>query len=141
MKALYLPLLLVVGGNILYHVSQKSIPKSADPLVVMLLAYTVAFSVCLAATAVFPSATSFLATVREARVSAVVLGLGIAAVEIGVLLAYRGGWRISVLPVVSSAAVSLLLLPVGLLVYREQLSFRNGLGIACCLLGLFLLRP
>jgi multidrug transporter EmrE-like cation transporter len=33
------------------------------------------------------------------------------------------------------------LLPVGLLLFREQLSWLNAAGIACCLLGLYLLAP
>jgi len=41
--------------------------------------------------------------------------------------------------VVAHTSVALVLLPIGLLVFHEQLSWRNAAGIACCLLGLYLL--
>ena len=139
MRSLYLPLALVVGGNILYHVSQRSVPKAANLLATMLVAYAVGILICAAGGILYPSEKSFLGSVRESNWTAVVIGVGVAAVEIGFLLAYRAGWRISVAPVVASVAVALLLIPVGVALFGERLSFRNLFGVALCIAGLILL--
>ena len=138
MKSFYLPLALTVGGNILYHVSQKSVPKTAHPLLTMLLAYAVSITACALGTIFWPAEKSFVASVRESNWAVWAIGVGIAAVEVGFLLAYRAGWRISVAPVVSSVAVSLLLIPIGLTAFKEQLSGWNVVGIVLCIAGLIL---
>jgi drug/metabolite transporter (DMT)-like permease len=140
MKTLYLPLVLVVGGNIVYHLSQRSVPKAANPLVTVLLAWAVASALCAIALVFSRERGSIMESLRLATGSAIALGVGIAAVELGVLLAYRVGWKISVLPAVSSVAVALLLLPIGLFFFREQLTARGYLGLCLCLGGLVLLR-
>src|SRR6267143_4249521 len=101
MKWFYLPLVLTVSGNILYHVSQKSVPKTANPLVTMMLAYTVGIMVCAVSAIFYPAERSLLSSIREANWAVWGIGIGVAGVEIGFLLAYRVGWSISVAPVVS----------------------------------------
>ena len=67
------------------------------------------------------------------------VGVGALAIEIGFLLAYRFGWNINSASVVMSISVALLLIPIGLLGFKEHLSMRGAAGIGCCLLGLYLL--
>jgi uncharacterized membrane protein len=139
MRSFYLPFVLVVGGNILYHVSQRSVPKTANPLATMMVAYAVGLLICAAGSPFYPSEKSFLGSLRESNWTAVVIGVGVAAVEIGFLLTYRAGWRISVAPVAASVAVALALVPVGVALFGEHLSYRNALGVALCIAGLILL--
>lgn len=129
---------LAVAGNVLYHVSQKSIPAGAPPLVSLLVTYAVA----LAGTALLlpfaPPAGSFGDGLRRLNWASAGVGVAIIAVELGVLLAYRSGWKLSVGSVAISAAVALALLPTGLLLFREKLSITNVAGLALCLAGLVL---
>ena len=60
-------------------------------------------------------------------------------VELAVLLAYRSGWRVSLLSVIGNSASALLLVGIGLLFFHEHLSIRNVTGIALCLVGLALI--
>ncbi len=46
MKNFYLPLVLVIGGNLIYHLSQKSLPKEANPLYTMIIVYGIAIIAC-----------------------------------------------------------------------------------------------
>lgn len=55
------------------------------------------------------------------------------------MLAYRWGWNISSTSVVVAVTVALILLPIGLWLFREQISWQNATGIAFCLAGLYLL--
>ncbi len=138
MKSFYFPIALAIGGNVLYHVSQKSVPKTANPFLTMMLAYTVGIIVCALCAVFYPAEKPLLVALRESNWAVFTIGVGATAVELGYLLAYRAGWNVSVAPVVSSVGVTVLLIPVGLLAFREQLSVWNVVGIICGLVGLFL---
>ena len=58
--------------------------------------------------------------------------------ELGFLLAYRSGWRISVAAVATNVAVTLLLVPIGIVIFKDHLSLRNVIGLIFCVLGLVL---
>jgi hypothetical protein len=66
------------------------------------------------------------------------MGVGAVVIEVGFLLAYRAGWNISTAAVACSTAVTLMLVPIGLVAYKEHLSLRNIVGLLFCLLGLIL---
>ena len=51
---------------------------------------------------------------------------------------YRAGWKISVASLVMNIALACVLLAVGLLVYHETVSLRQGLGVLVCLVGIYL---
>jgi uncharacterized membrane protein len=138
MKSLYLPLLLTIGGNIVYHISQKSVPKTANPLVTMIIAYGVAIAVCAICSVFYPADRSVLNAIRGANWAVYAIGVGVAAVEVGFLLSYRAGWGISVAPVLSGVGVALLLILIGVLGFKEQLSLWNIIGVVLCLIGLVL---
>jgi drug/metabolite transporter (DMT)-like permease len=139
MRSFYFPLVLTISGNILYHVAQKSVPRTANPLVTMMIAYGVGIIVCAIAFAFYPAGKPFLSAVKEANWAAIAIGIGATAVEIGYLLAYRTGWNISLAPILTSVAVTLLLIPIGLSLFREHLSAWNVLGIVLCIMGLMLI--
>ena len=138
MISFYAPLVLVIAGLILYHVSQKSIPHTANPFVTMVVAYAIAMIACALCSLLFPTPRPFLSSVREANWAAYAIGISAAAIEIGFLLAYRAGWNLGVAPILSSVAVTLLLVPIGIVAFRERLSALNIAGIAFCMVGLIL---
>ena len=138
MKNFYLPIALAVGGNLLYHLSQKSMPKAANPLFVITLAYLFGIVVCVLYSFAYPHEKSFLDTLRESNWAVYAMGLGAVVIEIGFLLAYRGGWNISTAAVVCSTAVTLLLVPIGVLAFKEHLSVSNVVGLLLCIVGLVL---
>ena len=139
MKTLYLPLALVVGGNILYHISQKTVPKQVHPLYTMSIVYFIGIIVCLAGALWLPGERSFVSTLKDSNWwSLCAMALGVVAVEIGFLLTYRVGWNISLASITCSVAVALVLLPIGVFAFKEQLSLKNIIGLALCLAGLFL---
>jgi uncharacterized membrane protein YdcZ (DUF606 family) len=138
MKNFYLPLALAVGGNLLYHLSQKSMPKAANPLYVITIAYLVGIALCLLYGVVYPNEKSFMETMRESNWAVFAMGVGAVIIELGFLLAYRAGWNISTAAVVCSTAVTLMLIPIGVFAFKEHLSLRNVVGLLFCVLGLIL---
>ncbi|HEY9401666.1 MAG TPA: hypothetical protein VIQ24_03150 [Pyrinomonadaceae bacterium] len=138
MKNFYLPIALAVGGNLLYHLSQKSIPKAANPMFVITIAYVVGIVACVLYSFAYPNDKSFLDTLRESNWAVYAMGLGAGVIEIGFLLAYRAGWNISTAAVVCSTAVTLMLIPIGVIAFKEYLSVRNVVGLLLCMVGLVL---
>jgi uncharacterized membrane protein len=134
----YLPVGLTVVANVLYHVFLKVTPASVNPLLSLVVTYLTAAAATAAILAVGPERVSLAAGLRDLNWASYALGLAIVGLEVGFMLAYRAGWNISLAGLISSTTVSLLLVPVGLLFFREALSAVNALGIALCLVGLAL---
>ncbi len=139
MKSFYLPILMAIGGGVLYHVSQKSVPKEVSPFAAIIIAYAVGIVLCAVALTLDSGGRSFAASVKATNWAVISLGVGAAVIEVSFLLAYRAGWNINSASVVMSISVALLLVPIGLLAFKEHLSSRGIAGIGCCLVGLYLL--
>ena len=85
-----------------------------------------------------PGDKSFLSSVRESNWAVFVVGAAAACIEVGFLLAYRSGWKLSVAAVATNVAVTLMLVPIGIVIFKDHLSLRNVLGLIFCVLGLVL---
>lgn len=134
----YAPLFLAVGGMLFYHLAQKSIPQGINPFYATMIAYAVGIIMCGICALTLPGNKSLATSVRQSNWAVFVVGAAAACIEVGFLLAYRFGWRISVAAVATNVAVTILLIPIGLLVFKDHLSPRNILGLAFCVVGLVL---
>ena len=67
------------------------------------------------------------------------IAVSILLIELGFLLMYRAGWNISLGAIVINVAATLVLVPLGVLLYQNKLSWVNLLGVGVCLIGLFLI--
>lgn len=134
----WFPILLVVAGNIVYHLGQKSMPREASPLVVTVVAYLVAMTSCLALIPLVRGQPAVTTSLRALNWSPVLVGIGIVAVELGFLLAYRAGWQLSLASLTANAMVAVVLAPLGLLVFRESWTPTRGVGALLCVVGLWL---
>lgn len=139
MKPSIFPIAMAVMGGVLYHISQKSVPRSVSPFSAIIIAYAVGIALCVIGLAVDPAEGSFLDSIKQSNWAVIALGVGAAVIEIGFLLAYRAGWNISQASVVMSISVALMLIPIGLTAFKEHLSVRSVAGVAFCLLGLYLI--
>ena len=138
MKNIYFPLALTVAGMLFYHLAQKSIPRGINPFYAMIIAYTVGIVVLAVCALTLPGNKSFVRSLTESNWAVFVVGAAAACIELGFLLAYRSGWRIGVAAVVTNVAVTLMLVPIGIVIFKEHLSLRNILGLIFCLIGLVL---
>jgi drug/metabolite transporter (DMT)-like permease len=137
-KLLVFSVVLIVASNVLYHVSQKSIPAGAHPLLSVAVTYAAALLVTLLLWPFSPGGAPKLSGIS--RLNWATLGVAVSAVgiEIGFLLAYRAGWNINIGSLFVSVTVALLLIPTGALLFGEHLSAAKVLGIVLCLAGLAL---
>lgn len=139
MSGYYLAFALTVAGMLFYHLSQKAIPKETNPFYVIAIAYAVGIALCLVCAFTYPEKKTLSETLKASNWAVFTLGAGAALIELGFLLAYRSGWRISIAAVASNAAAAIVLVPIGLFVFKDQLSLRNGIGLVLCVVGLALL--
>jgi uncharacterized membrane protein len=137
--AYYAPLLLIILSSTLYHFTQKATPANVHPLLTLVITYGAATLFCLALLPLFPLKTSLGESLRRVNWASFVLALAITGIEIGFLLAYRAGWKISMAALITNTSVALLLIPVGLLGFAEKLSIHQAAGIALCIAGLILI--
>ncbi|WP_052360350.1 EamA family transporter [Solidesulfovibrio alcoholivorans] len=140
MGTYYMSIAIVVLSNLFYHVFQKSIPQQFNPFISLVITYITAivFSLIL-----FPFYNTNITLAEHFRLSlwpSVALGFAIVGLEIGFLLAYRAGWDISIAAVFSNISVAIFLLPVGLLIYKENFTKTNFVGVILCIIGLVLVK-
>jgi uncharacterized membrane protein len=138
MMNFYFPFSLVVAGGLLYHLAQKSIPKGMNPFLVTIFAYVIGIVLCAICAVISPGGKSLAGSVKESNWAVLTLGVGVAAIELGFLLSYRAGWKISIAAIAANVAMTALLVPVGIVVFKDQLSWRNVVGLAFCILGFML---
>jgi drug/metabolite transporter (DMT)-like permease len=134
----YLPILLMILGTTFYHVAQKSVPTNVNPMFSLTMNYITALVGTMLLIPLYPPRTSGPWSLKGVNWASCAVGISIVGVELAVLLAYRTGWRISILSVIGNTASALLLVGIGLIFFQEHLSPRNLAGVVLCLVGLAL---
>ena len=136
----FFPPILIVFGLLVYQLSQKSADENANPFVVIIIAYTIGIVACVAGFFLFPRQdTALLPMIKTVSWTALGIGLGAAAIEIGFLLAYRAGWSVGILPLSVTVCSTMLLIFIGLFAFRETLSAEKIIGVLLCIGGLILI--
>jgi drug/metabolite transporter (DMT)-like permease len=135
----YFSITLTIASSALYHFSQKSTPANVNPAASLIVTYALALCLVLILLFFIPSKIGFLAELRQLNWASYLLAFSIVGLEIGFLLAYRSGWNVGIAAVLVNVVASLLLVPVALLVFKQQLSWINIIGILVCLAGLVML--
>lgn len=135
----YLPVILMIVGTTTYHIAQKSVPGSVNPVFSLVINYLTALAGTLLLIPLYPARTEGSWSLRSVNWASAGVGVSIVGVELAVLLAYRSGWRVSLLSVIGNSASALLLVGIGLAFFHEHLSLRNMSGVILCLIGLALI--
>ncbi|MDP4110315.1 MAG: EamA family transporter [Bacillota bacterium] len=139
MPQYFWPLSLVVFSNAAYHVASKSTPQNANPFISLIVTYLIAASACLALFFMSPHQKGFIESFSGLSWVSVALGVTIVGLEYGYLMAYRLGADVSTGPLMSYIALSVLLIPIGILFYRENVSLTQVAGVGLCFAGLLLI--
>jgi drug/metabolite transporter (DMT)-like permease len=135
----YLPVILMIVGTTTYHIAQKSVPGEVNPVFSLVINYLTALAGTLLLIPLYPARTAGSWNLRSVNWGSAAVGISIVGVELAVLLAYRSGWRVSLLSVIGNSASALLLVGIGLAFFHEHLSLRNVSGVILCLIGLALM--
>lgn len=80
---------------------------------------------------------NLIAEYKKLNFAPLLLGLCIVGLEAGYIYAYKNGWSVSTAPLVQSAFLSVALIFVGALLYKESITATKVIGVAICLVGLY----
>ncbi len=136
----YVAISLTIISNVFYHIFQKSIPDNINPIISLIITYITAIILSLAILPFYPDKLDCVNSIKNLNWASIALGVAIVGLEMGFLLAYRVGWNISIAAVFSNVAVAIVLIPMGLLFFKEHLSIGNVIGICFCIIGLILIK-
>lgn len=129
---------LAIAATVAYHLVLKLTPAGVNPFLSLMLTYaavTLAFGVGLA---LGPGTFEWRQELRALNWTALALAAAIVALDLGFMFLYRSGYDVSLGALVTQSTAALVLLVIGVLVFRERLSVANGLGLVLCLAGLWL---
>jgi drug/metabolite transporter (DMT)-like permease len=131
-----LALPLVIISVLLYHVTQKNIPQSANPLIVVALAYFFAICICLAGFFLSGENKKLTEIFRgQSLLASALLGIAAIGIELGFLFAYRNGWKVSMTATTIGTFTTIALAIIGVLWFKETLTAVNVIGIVLCIIG------
>jgi len=126
-------------GNAIYHLGQKTLHPGANPMILLMAVYAVAFGLAALAAPFFQNTAGISWKAQVFSWPVLVLGAGVLLIEIGFLLAYRVGGGLQWSGVAVNAVSALILLPIAILFFREGFSWPRVLGILMTLAGMALL--
>jgi drug/metabolite transporter (DMT)-like permease len=132
----YVSIGLALLSTLGYHVIIRYTPSDVNPMLSLIVTYTLSILLCCLLFVVFPLAEPVTKAIKRLNWASYALALALVGLESGFLLAYRSGWRASVAGLVANAAGALLLVPVAVYLFKERLSPVNLLGIVTCVVGL-----
>jgi len=130
------PILLVVSSNTLYHICAKSAPGNVNPFASLTVTYLVSALTAAVMCLITSTQGSAVKVFGELNWTSVAFGFVLVALETGWIYVYRAGWQVSVASIVQSTLLSLILMLVGFLVYKEAMTWNKIVGIIICLIGL-----
>ena len=133
------PIALVVLSNTVYQICAKSIPETVNPLAALTITYLTAAVASVVLYCVLNRDVNLIQQWRQINWASIVLGLVLVGLEVGFIYAYKAGWQVSTAATVQSAFLAILLLVVGLILYREAITWNKIVGVVVCLIGLAIL--
>jgi multidrug transporter EmrE-like cation transporter len=131
---LSLAILCTVG----YHLVLKLTPAGVNPLLSLLVTYSLVTVVFVLLLAMTPGGFEWRQELRQLNWTAFALAAVIVGLDLGFLYLYRAGFEVSLGALVTQSAAAMLLLVVGVAVFRETLTASNVFGVGLCLAGLWL---
>ena len=132
-------IVLIVASNVMYNICQKSTPAKVNPFASLLVTYLTAAVLTVIALYCSKAGDDFFATFKKINWTSFALGLSILGLEFGYIMAYRAGWNISLGSLVANIFLALMLIPIGILFYKEGFALMKVLGVVLCIMGLVLI--
>lgn len=139
MNLYYISIVLVIVCNLTYHIAQKATPQGINPIVALTATYATALVFTVLLLFIYPSKTDISESFKQVNWASYLLGFAIVGLELGFLMAYRAGWNVSTAALYSQVIVSVLLIPIGIMLFKEGINLRNALGILFSIVGVILM--
>ena len=132
-------IVLLVCSGVMYQFFQKSIAPNANPALSILCSYITSLCVVGILFVVFPLKNTISEAIKDLNIYSILLALPIVGIELGYLLLYRAGGKLTFSSALVSSMITLILVIIGIGVFKETITIKKILGIAFCMTGIVLL--
>ena len=137
--SIYWPIFFSVISGVVYQISSKSAPKDMDTLASLTVTYFIATVMAAVLYCLTHKDANLLKEYVHLNWTPFVLGFAVIGIDFGNRFMYRVGWSIGNGYIVNSVMLSIALLAVGLLFYKEGISWSKLAGTLFCLIGVGLI--
>ena len=135
---IFLPIVIAVFANVLYHIASKSIPAEQNAFMGLVVNYATALIMSAILFFLTPHEKIFIEATRS-NWACILMGLSITGVEAAFVMIYRAGGELSTASLIVSILIALAMLVVGGVFYHEQISTQKIFGAILCMSGVILL--
>ena len=132
----WLSLILAIFGTVVYHLLQKSTPRTINPFFSLSLTYFCALILSVVSAFLSPSPVRVVFSWKQTNWASIACGAAVFGAELAYLLAYRASWDLKRLSLITNVIAAIVLVPLGVVLFRERLSPRIVVGIVLCIAGL-----
>ena len=133
------PVLIVVLSNTFYNICTKSTPSNVNAFGTLMLTYITAAVLTGIIFLFLVKPENAIVELSKVNWTSIVLGIAIVGLELGYIFMYRSGWKVSSGALVANICLAIALLFVGAILYGENITVKQVLGIFICIAGLFLI--
>lgn len=138
----YIPILIIVGANICYHICAKSTSAEINPYASLIFTYGVGIASAAVLYFITSSEKNLITEFCRMNWATIVLGFAIVGLEAGNIYMYKMGWNINIGSLLCNILLAVALIIIGFLLYHETMSFRQIFGMVLCLGGIiFITKP
>jgi drug/metabolite transporter (DMT)-like permease len=137
MNNYWLSLAMLIVSILVYQLSQKMLP-TLNVWHLLTIVYLIALVICFVLGLIDRGDKSLWESARQMNWVVLLLAVSILGIELSWIFVIRSGGNISSTGLLANVSVAVLILPLGLFLFREKLSTTNLIGIAICILGLIL---
>lgn len=133
------PIIVVVAANTFYNICAKGVPENVNSFAALTVVYAIAAVFSLILFFITGEQKNILHEFSKLNWASIVLGIAIVALEFGYIAIYRAGWKITTASLVANISLAVVLLVIGVLIYKESVSVKQLLGVVVCAAGLILI--
>ena len=133
------PILIVILSNTFYNICMKSMQDNVNPFGALMVTYLVAGLISAIIFVYMSKPSNVIFELSKINWTSVILAIAIVGLEVGYVFVYRVGWSVSTASVVANIGLACVLLVVGYLLYKENVSLNQIIGIVVCMFGLILI--
>lgn len=134
---LWWPVALIVGSDVVYQVCAKKLSSHASPLAALGMTYIMSAILCAILFEIIVPNGHIWQELSEVHFPAVIVGISIAGLEVGVIYMYRAGWQMNIGFITYTACITVLLLFIGAFAYNEPLGVMKLAGVVLTVIGMF----
>ena len=130
------PLFMIIGSNICYNVSAKGTPANVNAFFSLTITYLIGTIISFLIFIFLSQNKNIVECFLSLNWASYTLGFAVLGIEIGYIYLYRAGWSVSRGPITANITIALILLLVGKLLFKENITFKLIMGVFLCIIGL-----